>query len=316
GPALVAYNNEIVTDADWTGLQTINSSSKKADITKTGKYGSGFRSTFHLTDTPEILSRSHLAIFDPLAIFHAAGGIRHNFVETQQSLSNHLQPYASVSPQALNGPFNGTAIRLPLRTHDSERLHAKAISADEIKQIMLDFIHGELGIVMLFLRSVSSIVLKDISATGDITILAAARLDRSPEVVLENSTTHKATIIVCVPGVKTTVQTWRVVETLDSVTDYTQLLDEKLGYRTSGILAREKMTPRVGLAAPLDGLSDGGRLFTFLPLPISTGYPCCINGTFALTVDRQHLLNPEEQVAERSHDRLRIEWNKLVFSKT
>ncbi|KAI0311764.1 hypothetical protein OF83DRAFT_1068263, partial [Amylostereum chailletii] len=76
------------------------------------------------------------------------------------------------------------------------------------------------------------------------------------------------------------------------------------------------MTPQVGLAAPLDGPSDSGRLFTFLPLPISTGYPCSINGTFALTVDRQHLLNPEEQVAERSHDKLRIEWNKLVFSKT
>ncbi|KAI0311765.1 hypothetical protein OF83DRAFT_1025004, partial [Amylostereum chailletii] len=140
GPALVAYNNEIVTDADWSGLQTINSSSKKTDITKTGKYGSGFRSTFHLTDTPEILSGSYLAIFDPLAIFHGAtGGIRHNLTETNQALSDHLESYASV-PEAPNTLFDGTAIRLPLRSHDSEGLQAKAISADEIKQIMLDFI--------------------------------------------------------------------------------------------------------------------------------------------------------------------------------
>ncbi|KAI0313563.1 hypothetical protein OF83DRAFT_1175566 [Amylostereum chailletii] len=316
GPVLMAYNNEVVTDTDWTGLQTINSSSKKTDTTKTGKYGSGFRSTFHLTDTPEILSGSYLAMFDPLTIFHAAGGIRHNFIEASQTLSDHLDTFASVSPKGLKVPFNGTAIRLPLRIHDSEGLQAKAISADEIKQIMLDFIHGELGVVMLFLRSVSSIVLKDISVTGDVTTLATARLDRSPEVTDGDFTTYKAIVTVSVPGSQTTIQSWRVLKTSDSIGDYAKLLDEKLGYPTSDILTREKMTPQVGLAAPLDGLRDSGRLFTFLPLPISTGYPCSINGTFALTVDRQHLLNPEEHVAERSHDKLRIEWNKLIFSKT
>ena len=71
-------------------------------------------------------------------------------------------------------------------------------------------------------------------------------------------------------------------------------------------MEREKLTATVALAIQTDILPGGhsapGRLFTHLPLPSGTNYPCNIHAPFALTVDRQALRNENEKFVKGSDD--------------
>jgi len=45
----VFYNNAEFTEADWKGIRSIYTSTKRDDPLKIGKFGLGFKSIFHLT---------------------------------------------------------------------------------------------------------------------------------------------------------------------------------------------------------------------------------------------------------------------------
>jgi len=53
GPSLLAFNSEKFTDVDFKSIQQIGDSLKKdVNGTKTGRFGVGINSTYHLTDVP------------------------------------------------------------------------------------------------------------------------------------------------------------------------------------------------------------------------------------------------------------------------
>lgn len=58
GPALLAYNSAPFTDVDFASIQRIGDSLKKAESKggKTGRFGVGFNSVYHLTDLPAYAS--------------------------------------------------------------------------------------------------------------------------------------------------------------------------------------------------------------------------------------------------------------------
>ena len=49
GPALYAWNNAVFEKKDWYSLAKISDSSKKDDVSKSGRFGLGFQSVFHIT---------------------------------------------------------------------------------------------------------------------------------------------------------------------------------------------------------------------------------------------------------------------------
>ncbi|CAB1352730.1 unnamed protein product [Coregonus sp. 'balchen'] len=66
GPALCVYNNQVFSDADLRGIQQLGQGGKHNIPGKTGKYGLGFNSVYHLTDCPSILTGDKwLCISDP-----------------------------------------------------------------------------------------------------------------------------------------------------------------------------------------------------------------------------------------------------------
>ncbi|EEB88370.1 hypothetical protein MPER_13829, partial [Moniliophthora perniciosa FA553] len=69
----------------------------------------------------------------------------------------------------------------------------------------------------------------------------------------------------------------------------------------------------LALAIPTTGKFSAGRLFTFIPLPLSTGFPVHVHGLFALTPSRQHLRNNSEHVVKQSDDSVLIHWNNAMF---
>ena len=67
GPALLTYNDAVFTDTDLESIQNVGAS-RKTDAearAKTGRFGVGFCSCYHVTDLPSFLSRKFLVILDP-----------------------------------------------------------------------------------------------------------------------------------------------------------------------------------------------------------------------------------------------------------
>ncbi|KIY44256.1 hypothetical protein FISHEDRAFT_28433, partial [Fistulina hepatica ATCC 64428] len=113
GPALLCENDSVFRDSDWTALRTIHGSNKKADETKIGKYGLGFRSCYHATDNPHILSSNKLVVFDPHEEFATPGGVAINIAEEGQKYEDQLEAFRPSVEDPAN--LSGTVIRLPLR---------------------------------------------------------------------------------------------------------------------------------------------------------------------------------------------------------
>ncbi|GJN26047.1 hypothetical protein PR202_gb13945 [Eleusine coracana subsp. coracana] len=65
GPALLAYNDAVFTDEDFASISRIGDSRKVAQTWKTGRFGVGFNSVYHLTDLPSFVSGKYVVVFDP-----------------------------------------------------------------------------------------------------------------------------------------------------------------------------------------------------------------------------------------------------------
>ncbi|GAX84471.1 hypothetical protein CEUSTIGMA_g11891.t1 [Chlamydomonas eustigma] len=65
GPALLVYNNSVFSEQDFESISRIGDSVKRGQAGKTGRFGIGFNSIYHLTDVPSFISGRNLVIFDP-----------------------------------------------------------------------------------------------------------------------------------------------------------------------------------------------------------------------------------------------------------
>lgn len=194
----------------------------------------------------------------------------------------------------------GTIIRLPLRTECHRReLSTKAISCQEVEDHFQSFIQAEIDICLLFLSSLQSIefwviregditpsriVLSSITPPGDASPVDTA-LQRRVETTLPPDANH----------VKDWLIRWYSV--LDSESQ--SQLSAKIKCDARSTMEKEKLTATVALAIQTGIFQEGhrtpGKLFTYLPLPSDTNYPCNIHAPFALTVDRQALRNENEE---------------------
>ena len=62
GPALLQYDNAVFEKQDFLSIQKIGDGRKQTDPTRTGKFGLGFNSVYHLTDIPSFISGQY-AVF-------------------------------------------------------------------------------------------------------------------------------------------------------------------------------------------------------------------------------------------------------------
>ncbi|KAH8058578.1 hypothetical protein JL722_5795 [Aureococcus anophagefferens] len=69
GPALLCYNDALFREADFASIQRLGDSVKRSDTTKTGRFGIGFNSVYHLTEVPSFASGSKVVWFDPQCAF-------------------------------------------------------------------------------------------------------------------------------------------------------------------------------------------------------------------------------------------------------
>lgn len=59
GAALLVFNDSVFREADFESISRIGDSVKREQVGKTGRFGVGFNSVYHLTDMPSFVSGRH-----------------------------------------------------------------------------------------------------------------------------------------------------------------------------------------------------------------------------------------------------------------
>ncbi|KAF8318358.1 hypothetical protein F5887DRAFT_928554, partial [Amanita rubescens] len=305
-PALLAYNNSQFQEVDWEAIQTIHTSAKRADTSKIGKYGVGFRACYHITDGPQVLSGSSFAILDPLH----SGGMKINYNEFKKS--DHRKCFDFFSNMSTSSSFGGTVIRLPLRSRPSE-LSQRVVLAQELDKMISDYINEELDISLLFLDNLRIIEIWKVHDASKTCLATWSKSERRAE---RQSKESSLSIYDSVLSDGHANFSWRIIQTQNAEEEAKSRLAAQVGGDAVDlILKKHKLRPDVRLAYPLiTNEHISGRLFTFLPLPSITDFPVHIHALFALTSSRQSLRNPNETgtVAGSDNDVL-IKWNSLLF---
>ncbi|KAF7364084.1 hypothetical protein MSAN_01067200 [Mycena sanguinolenta] len=328
GPALLAINDTLFSDPDWKAISTLHGSSKTADENKIGKFGIGVRSCYHLTDNPHFLSGRKLVIFDPHERFSSSpGGVRMDIIAEGSMYRDQLSAFdRSLSPDA-TGFYDGTVVRLPLRTIGQaakSTIKPTAVNPSDIETLFDDFVERELSVVMLFLKHIRHICLKVISANGQERFVGSAKIPVAEKHAFSRTTgaqqrDFECTISVTLPNATTPIrQVWRILHAVRSTDETSRVISRQLGYDVGSKLADDKLFSHVALAFPVQPSVSklDGRLFTLLPLPIHTKFPVHLHAILALTQDRQSLRNIEEiGTGSESRERLLVTWNRAIFDE-
>lgn len=263
-----------------------------------------------LTDNPQYLSGDHLAIFDPHRWSFEEGGWRVPLAEVALQHPDQLEPFRSAFPIYGNDAFDGTIVRLALRIPSSpSKISTKAPTPDEILGLMEKFVQEELELVLLFLSHLSSVELREIDTEGRQRVLATATKESWPVSLMAPNVMDCAldagTIKATFGSSRTTSSHWYIVRpsfTSESCVNRLAAALDETAVRVRDELLREKLLPDVALAFPQQFPFTNGRLFTYLPLPLATGFPCHVHGIFSLTDSRQNLRNPSETIMARTAD--------------
>eukprot|EP00105_Crassostrea_gigas_P021381 XP_011440490.1 PREDICTED: sacsin-like [Crassostrea gigas] len=342
GPALVVHNNAEFTEDDWKGIKMLYSSIKEFDKTKVGRFGLGFKSVFHITDYPVIISGDQLLVLDPhqdsskvcqtmkLKKLH-----RYKKMNIEDCLKTFSGVFGFDQNTLESGHFRGTIFRFPLRQEETD-LSDNIYDKSKVDDLFMSF-KDEAPVSLLFLKCLESITLlreENESKTGDIgekifsvhidetTIEAvqSARNDmRSKILGLRNDLPSKAILNsyymkICVEddGLVVSRRTWKVMNLFQGKNNMSSKLrklsnDDSLSY-----------SPYVGVAMDMDCPLDlKGHVFCFLPLPLTeksiSGLPIHVNGFFALSQSRRFVKWPTaDQIRNHTHTDKSIQWNQAL----
>ena len=242
-------------------------------------------------------------ILDPHNEFKAfPGGISIDIIDEGPQYQDQLAPFIPITKDPYKF-YQGTIFRLPLRTKDQairSRIKNEATAPSEIKRLLEGFGQNELEEAILFLKNISTIVIRHISSSGQEYFIGRATIDQRNT----NSNAVFTRQVHCeAPAGNSRSRIWRFSTYLTDKFTAAQIMSKRLGYNIGDELNKEKLVANVELAMPLGGPSIQGRLFTLLPLPIKTGFPLHFNTVFALTPDRQSLKNVEEAGLPESRER-------------
>jgi hypothetical protein len=277
----------------------------------------GFRSCYHITDTPQILSGSELAILDPQKSTFAGGGIKYDFI-ADASYADQLSGFDWFIPvEERSRSFGGTIIRLPLRSAPGT-IKDTVVGAKEIRELLVEFIKAEIDVALLFLSCLASIEVHEINNEGRQCLVKVTKgvadhfdyqISHEKLRAISSIKTHKCSVTVESGEDVTLCTTWRVLFSSHEPEVSQRILSDRLKFDQDSLdlgskLSSEKLLPHVSLAIPLSQPSPRqGRLYTFLPLPLITGFPVHVHGLFALDSARGHLRGDVDAVNPQSTDK-------------
>jgi len=343
GPSLIAYNSAKFTETDFQSIQRIGDSLKKdKNGTKTGRFGVGINSTYHLTDVPMFASGSKIVMFDPQASF--VPGINpanpgkmidcahENGRKLVQSLPKVFDPLRVFGCRLSGEDYDGTIFRFALRTESQavvSRLSRQAHSLESIRELLRQMACAA-PYMLLFLKNVECIEIYDWKSTDDVPILvsrteignkseklqmrrsyvlnAPTRVPQTPQGVdfildIESTGYEREGISDGRVGSAHKVERWIVCNQLGGGNASKMATDEALSHM--------KLIPWAGVAARLSPICevDGGNAYCFLPLPVKTNLSIHVNGYFELSSNRRDVWWGDDMAGD---GKARAEWNQSI----
>lgn len=303
GPALLAYNDALMSPRDWAGILSPGVSHKRKDPSTVGRFGLGFTSVYHLTDLPGVLSPPSLGVLDPECRVLPGAGARWD-VSAAQDLPGLFEPFwgGLEAVGQHRGSPQGTLFRFPLRRQPSG-IAAGVSHPERIHNLLQTFL-TEAPLALLFLRHVRRVTLRHVAPDGVQTLMGTLVASPQPLPVPGPSGDEGLSLAWCLVALHG-----------DGVGDRSEWL-VATGRATEGpavaLGAKLGCCPELSLAHPLHGPCQG-RLCCFLPLPATdetaTGLPVHASAPFTLSDDRRHLRWPEE--GEEGEEDAR--WNTLLL---
>ncbi|RXN14153.1 sacsin-like isoform X1 [Labeo rohita] len=330
GPSLCVYNNQPFTEDDIRGIQNLGRGTKEANPGKTGQYGIGFNSVYHITDCPSFISNNDiLCIFDPHARY-APGATSVSPGRMFRDLdSDFRSQFSDVLNLYLGNHFKlerSTMFRFPIRNAEMAKISeiSSAPASDRMVQNFLDKIRMDGAELLMFLNHMEKISICEIeNGTGDLKTLYSVtakitdgdRLKRKQfhASVLDSASKKKQLPQIPVQQITYTMD----IEDTDG-NSTTWLICNRSGFSemekvSKSVISAHKneditLFPRGGVAACTShNYKKPHRAFCFLPLSLETGLPFHVNGHFALDSARRNLWRDDNGVGVRS------DWNSNLM---
>ncbi|KAK7242761.1 sacsin [Aureococcus anophagefferens] len=300
GPALLCYNDALFREADFASIQRLGDSVKRSDTTKTGRFGIGFNSVYHLTEVPSFASGSKVVWFDPQCAFLPDVDPRNpgkmvDILKNPDVLRSSADMFAG-----FDGAFGwtggesyaGTLFRLPLRTEEqaktsklSDRHHTAASLAP-----LLGDVAAQAAEMLLFLKAVERVAVYKWApgAAKPELVHEAAIRDVTPQL------RHLRAAPLRGPAPATADFALDIADGSDR---QSWVVRGQMGGKTASVLAAraaargDKLLPWAAVAARPDVAKPfDGRAYCFLPLPRKTGLKNVhVNGFFELSSNRRDL---------------------------
>ncbi|KAM4628232.1 sacsin isoform 2-T2 [Polymixia lowei] len=331
GPSLCVYNNQPFTENDVRGIQNLGRGTKEANPGKTGQYGIGFNSVYHITDCPSFISNNDiLCIFDPHARY-APGATSVSPGRMFRDLdSDFRSQFSDVLKLYLGAHFKlerSTMFRFPIRSPEMAKISeiSSVPASDRMVQNLLDKLKTDGAELLMFLNHMEKISICEIeNATGELKVLYSVTAKITDGDRLKRKQFH-ASVIDSVTKKKqlTAIPVQQITYTMDiEDTDgnlTTWMICNRSGFPnienvSKSVISAHKneditLFPRGGVAACVShNYKKAHRAFCFLPLSLETGLPFHVNGHFALDSARRNLWRDDNGVGVRS------DWNNNLMT--
>ncbi|XP_068174425.1 sacsin [Antennarius striatus] len=326
GPALCVYNNQPFTEDDVRGIQNLGRGTKEANPGKTGQYGIGFNSVYHITDCPSFISNNDiLCIFDPHAQY-APGATSMSPGRMFRDLdSDFRSQFSDVLNLYLGVHFKlerSTMFRFPIRSKEMAKTSeiSSVPASNRMVHNLLEKLKTDGAELLMFLNHMEKISICEIDhASGELKVLYSVTAKLTDGDRLKRKQFHASVIdsvikkkqLTAIP-VQQITYSMDIEDTEGNLT--TWMICNRSGFPnienvSKSVVSAHKneditLFPRGGVAACVShNYKKPHRAFCFLPLSLETGLPFHVNGHFALDSARRNLWRDDNGVGVRS------DWN-------
>ncbi|KAK3107642.1 hypothetical protein FSP39_019049 [Pinctada imbricata] len=326
----------------------IYSSVKEEDSLKIGRFGLGFKSVFHMTDTPIIISDDRVLIISPLEDipWKVCHTIRLKKVYTKgkyRKLKDLLNQVLGSENDILGieekflrkGNYKGTLFWFPLRLRvpKDDPISSTIYTQKKVEDLFHSF-HREASMVLLFLKHVDHISLHTVEMNEERCKLFSVEIKGCNNESISNERRKVSDHLkscqknhIVQKSINSIFQA-RINLVEESRSEETRYListvyqgSEDMSPEMKSLLNNDqlKYQPYVGVALPFDRGGFSPHVFCFLPLPLEkegqslTNLPFHVNGSFALDSNRRHMNWPTN---DRTEDKdVSLKWNRLMITE-
>ena len=279
------------------------------------------------SDLPVIVSEDYCGFLEPQKdIWKGESGKGYYLKDLLASCPQTFNPYNDICGFSKSEPFcNRTLFRFPLRSKPS-KLSIELYTISKL-QVLLESLKAEAKYILLFLRSVCSIEVIEISVHN--TLKSMFKVSVDTDTYIQHITQQQQLL--------SDVQSTFIIDSLSSVhkvikssdhfnievhddsshSKHEWIVVNQVGSENTEVMhlaEKHHVLPWVGTAFEVNSIPCyGGRILCVLPLPIEDRAPFSvhINGTFAVSSNRRSL---KWEAQERKDDE-ESSWNKLLVKK-